>query len=764
MAEKVPAAQNDQGSDGFSTLYRNAVAVTLVWILIVAGSFSWSVYHERKHTLEMARNEARSAFNKDLALRLWATSHGGVYVTPDDRTPPNPYLSHLPDRDVLTLSGKKLTLMNPAYMLRQTMQDYEKLYGVKGHITSLKLLNPMNMPDEWQRKALNELDRGAAEVAGVAEIRGEKYLRLMRPMLTKKGCLKCHGHQGYTVGDVRGGVGVSVPMMPYYRTEYTIIKNYLWTNGAVLLAGLLAIGFVSFRSKKRISEKHEADKKLRESEERMSLLFNSLPDFIVQVGTDMKVVWANQCVTEVKPDAVGQYCYRVFRAASRLCPDCPVRQCMESGTIVSEELAYEGFTEREGETWWSLTGIPLKDESGTVTGAIEVCRNITDRVEMEASLRQSQKMEAIGTLAGGIAHDFNNILGGIIGYTELVQGDVPQGSRVQDDLKEIIKSADRAKDLVRQILTFSRKSRKERKTLSIAPIIQEAVKLLRSTIPTTVEIRPAINEQSGMVNADATQMHQVMMNLCTNAAHAMQETDGVLDVSLNPVVLSEESMGIYHDLTPGPYVELRIADNGAGIDPRILPRIFEPFFTTKEQQKGTGMGLAVVHGIVKDHGGEINVESRVGAGTTFTILLPRVIEQPAADGGEQTEAEGGSGHILFVDDEKTLMDIGRRILESLGYTVTACNGSLEALDVFQQSPDEFDLVITDQTMPHMTGYNLAKRILRIKPSMSVILCTGYSDSLTPQKARDAGSKALLYKPFSRKDVARTVHDVLSADN
>ncbi len=414
--------------------------------------------------------------------------------------------------------------------------------------------------------------------------------------------------------------------------------------------------------------------------------------------------------------------------------------------------------------WISWTNKPIKDKNGRLVEVLSVGNDISERKRMEEILQQSQKIEAIGTLAGGIAHDFNNILGGIIGYTELAQDDTAQNSPVQEYLDGILKSSTRAKDLTRQILAFSRKSQEERKPILISAIVEEVVKLLRSTIPTTIEIRQNIHDAVTMVNADPTQMHQIVMNLCTNAAHAMHEQGGLLEIHLSPVALTDRDAVRYHDLTPGPYVELKISDTGTGIDSSILPRIFEPFFTTKEKEKGTGMGLAVVHGIVKDHGGDLIVESQPGKGTAFTILLPQTIAELGTEEDVFAKVQTGSESILFVDDEKTLMDLGKKMLESLGYTVTAKNSSIEALETFQQTPDKFDMVITDQTMPHMTGYDLAKRILEVKPEIPVVLCTGYSETVTPEKAEACGIKALMYKPISKKEIARTVREVLNKHN
>lgn len=436
------------------------------------------------------------------------------------------------------------------------------------------------------------------------------------------------------------------------------------------------------------------------------------------------------------------------------------RKVIDAGTPIYD--IEDTLTTIDGEEKNVITSmVPLKDQEGNVSGVLGLHYDITERKRMEETLKQTQKMEAIGTLAGGIAHDFNNILGGIIGYTELAEGDMDRNSPAFDCLQQVLKLASRAKDLVRQILTFSRKSQEKRRPILLSTIVKEEAKMLRSTLPSTIEIRQKINDKDGMVNADPTQLHQVVMNLCTNAAHAMEGSSGILEIALSSVMVTEQdSTKRYHNIRPGPFMELKISDTGTGIDSRIIHRIFEPFFTTKDKEKGTGMGLAVVHGIVRDYSGDIIVESNLGKGTSFTILFPRIVSEPDREEVSSLVVPTGRERILFVDDEKMLLDLGKKMLETLGYHVTAIDGSLEALKAYRKSSDSFDLVITDQTMPHLTGYDMSKQILEINPSARIILCTGYSDSITPQKVEAVGIKALLYKPINRSQIAESIRKVL----
>ena len=385
-----------------------------------------------------------------------------------------------------------------------------------------------------------------------------------------------------------------------------------------------------------------------------------------------------------------------------------------------------------------------------------------EKASLEEQLRQAQKMQAIGTLAGGIAHDFNNILTAILGYAELAISDIAEDSRTQYNLQQSIKAAHRAKDLVQQILTFSRQGKQERKPLNINPIIKEVLKFLRASLPSTIEIRPDIEEDLGTIEADPTQVHQVLMNLCTNAAHAMGENGGVLGVSLSKWNVDAETSAAATGIEAGPYLRLRVSDTGHGMPPEIMERIFEPYFTTKEVGKGTGLGLAVVHGIVKSYGGEIRVSGEAGKGSTFDIYFP-TIDTPkeiAASFKRESPPAGGHERILFVDDEQTLVQLGQEMLKRLGYQVTIRTSSVEALELFRAKPDQFDLVITDMTMPNMMGDKLAIELMRIRPAIPIILCTGFSEYITKEKAQSIGIQELLLKPIVMTDLARGVRQVI----
>ncbi len=378
---------------------------------------------------------------------------------------------------------------------------------------------------------------------------------------------------------------------------------------------------------------------------------------------------------------------------------------------------------------------------------------------LESQLRQSQKMEAIGTLAGGIAHDFNNILFPIFGYTQLLLEDTPLKGDLRRGLNQIMAGAERARDLVQQILTVSRQQEQVTRPLRPHLIIKEVLNLMYSSLPSTIKIYQDIDTGCGMIMADPTQVHQITMNLITNAFQAMAETGGELSVTLKPIEPTPLDLNAL-SMTPGPYVCLTVKDSGPGMDKNIRERIFDPYFTTKKKEWGTGLGLSIVNGIVQSHGGQIAVVSQPGQGAEFKVYLPIIKNQQTNSTKKKGTLQRGNERILVVDDQKSTLNVEKQILEHLGYRVTACTSPLDALKQFSAHPDTFDLVITDLTMPDMTGDVLATELMNIQGNLPVILNTGFSESMTKEKARALGIKTLLMKPVRMEILATTLRKLL----
>ncbi|PKN04278.1 MAG: hybrid sensor histidine kinase/response regulator [Deltaproteobacteria bacterium HGW-Deltaproteobacteria-9] len=542
------------------------------------------------------------------------------------------------------------------------------------------------------------------------------------------------------------------------------------------LADDLAYGIMSMRTRE---ERKKAEAALVESERRMSDIIDFLPDATFVTDLEGRIIAWNKATEEMtgvpaeQMMGKGNYEYSLpFYGVRRpilidfvFVPHEEIRKeyhfLEKKGALLMSE-ADVPIPGRETRVLWGTAG-PLFDGKGNVVGAIESLRDITDHKKLQAQFYQAQKMEAIGTLAGGIAHDFNNILTGIMGYTELLLMTYKTDGKLQNYLGQIHQAGERARSLVQQILTISRRVEQKIQPMEVAPVVREVLKLLRSSLPTTIEIRQdiAISSGKGIVVADPTQIHQVLMNLCTNAAHAMRTKGGVLSVSLSEVEV--DTMTIFSrdkSLQAGPYVKLTVSDTGHGMDAAVRDRIFEPYFTTKEIGEGTGLGLAVVLGISKNYGGAVTVYSEPSKGTTFDVLLPAT-KQDVEQRIESAEAlHGGNERILFIDDEEIVVNLGKTILESLGYAVTAKTNSLEALEVFRACPDAYDLVITDMTMPGMTGIDIATALMVIRTDIPIILCTGYSDLINADQAKEEGMRDFIMKPFVISKLAQSIRKVL----
>ncbi|GAB6096043.1 hypothetical protein JCM14469_22960 [Desulfatiferula olefinivorans] len=401
----------------------------------------------------------------------------------------------------------------------------------------------------------------------------------------------------------------------------------------------------------------------------------------------------------------------------------------------------------------------VRNSKGEPLRLLKQVHDATAQTRLEAQLRQAQKMESIGTLAGGIAHDFNNILGAIIGYAQLARYNLKDHDPAVRDIDHVLTASNRAKDLVKHILGFSRLTEHRMQPVQMHHIVKEALKLIRASLPSTIEIRQNIATTRTTILADPTEIHQVIMNFCTNALHAMEGAGGILEVRLEPVESDAVDMNDHPDLKPGCYLKLMVRDTGCGIDPVHIERIFDPYFTTKKQGTGTGLGLAVVHGIVKNHGGSIHVKSDSGSGTVMTVLFPRLAD--AAEKAVPAPEALPTGHetILFVDDESALVEIEKNMLQRLGYRVMTESSSVRAFDLFREDPHRFDMVITDMTMPDMTGLDLARRCSSLRPGLPIILCTGYTNKITEGRARAAGIGRLLIKPVEIRELAGAIRSL-----
>ena len=722
-------------------------------IVLVSLSWNWRVVHE--NNLEKARIVARSFYELAIEFRRWGSLHGGVYVPITNAVQPNPYLV-APDREVTTTGGKKMTLVNPAWMTRQVFEQISKRSAlpILSHLTSLKYINPVNKPDPWEEKSLRDFEEGRQqELSEATMVSGEPYMRLMRPFKTEQSCLKCHGHQGYKVGDIRGAISISVPLKPHLEAESREQTVFAMSHGILWLIG--AGGIMLFSSR---IQRHQ--RSIGESEKKYRLLFESNPH----------PMWVYDLETlrflTVNDAAVGHYGYTrdefLAMTIRDIRPEEDIDRLMENVSRITAGLDKAGVWRHRTKDG-SIIYVEITSHVVDFVGRraeIVLANDVTERLKLEDQLRQAQKMEAVGLLAGGVAHDFNNVLTAIIGYGNLLLMKLAGNDPLRTYAENILATSQRAAQLTQSLLAFSRKQVINPVAIDLNSIMRRVEKLLKRLIPEDIDLGTDFTGENTTILADSVQIEQVLMNLVTNARDAMPD-GGTLTISSmitspDDAVIAARGLG-----AGGPFVKLTVADTGAGMDERTRERIFEPFFTTKEMGKGTGLGLATVYGIVKQHKGFIDVESSPGRGTSFHLYFPLIRQDAAQTASRSSDTlKGGTETILVAEDDEMLRGLCRSILKEFGYNVIEARDGVDAVEVFRQNRDRIDMLLLDVIMPRKNGKAAYDEIRTIKADVKVLFISGYSADMISKEGILERGLHFISKPLSPTDLLQKVREVL----
>ena len=726
----------------------------IAWSVLIVVSLLWNSYQSHQDNLEKARIQARTLYELTLAYRGWAAFHGGVYVPVSETFQPNPYLS-VPERDVTTTTGEKLTLINPAWMTRQVFERLGKQSDMPiiNHMTSLKYLNPGNKPDAWEEKGLRAFEQGTPEISEAVSMNGQPYLRMLKPFVTQKECLKCHAHQGYKEGDIRGGISIAIPMRPYLATEMAETRSMIITYALFWAIGMGGIVVLS----RRIQNKQ---KELVDSEEKYRLLFENNPH----------PMWVYDSETlsflTVNDAAVQHYGYSKEEFLSMTIKDIRFPEDVP-GLLKEVSRAADGVDrsgvwrhrKKDGSTIFVEITTHTLDFAGKHAKLV-LAHDVTERQKLEDQLRHGQKMEAVGKLAGGVAHDFNNILTAIIGYGSLVLMKMRPEEPMRHNVEEILAAAQRAANLTQGLLTFSRRQIGNPGPVNVNQVIERVGKLLVRVIGEDIRFEAKLADGDLIVTADSGQLDQVLMNLATNARDAMPN-GGILNIETRRVELDDRFIHAHHYGKRGSYAVIAITDSGTGMDAKIVERIFDPFFTTKETGQGTGLGLSLVYGIVKQNHGYINVYSEPGKGTTFKIYLPMAAAAAEAWKTERSEVlKRGAEIVLMAEDDEAIRRLVRSVLGEFGYTVIEAIDGEDAIEKIRQHRENIQLLLLDVIMPKKNGREVYVEARKLMPSVRALFLSGYTADIVQKRGLLDEGQEFIAKPVSPSELLRKIRDVL----
>ena len=758
---------------------RHLLVFFVFWSVVVAALAVFNSYRLHQMSREIGIRAARASFNKDQAIRYWATIHGGVYVPVNAATPPNPFLDHIPDRDIITPTGKKFTLMNPAYMSRQMNENFAEEYGIEGHITSLKPLRPENRADAWETKALQSFEQGNQESLELTEINGKSFLRLMQPMIVKEGCLKCHAQQGYKIGDIRGGVAISWPMEDLLQSGRYAFLNQ---SASLLLLWLLGSYFIYYEGKglrKADRQRNYALAEMKEIKERLEFVVAGARvgtwDWDVQTG----VLLLNERWAEMLGYTLAEIKPHVSTWEKLIHPD-DLEKTMRNVTELLEDRIPSYVTEhrlrhKSGKWIWILAigKVLERDHGGKPLRAVGINIDISNRKEqeqkrLEMSLQEEQfkHFESLKTMAGAIAHRFNNAMMAVQGNLELMIETLSDDSDEYKMASDAALAARGASLVGSMMLSYVGQRPLQLREISLFDLVRECSTTINALSHPSISLKIIPPAQALYCSIDQQQIKEVLENILTNAVESLENSTGTIEISFGEEYYTTDSFPIAfqaEDTRDGMYAFCQIKDTGQGIRPENLPRIFEPFYTTRFV--GRGLGLALTVGVMRKHRGGVTITSTLAKGTTVRLLLPAISSSqqtvPSSQ-GVQNKNVHLSGDILLVDDDEILLTLGRMTLEQLGFTVhTALNGK-EAVDKVRKQDIDFCAAVMDISMPVMDGIEAMKIMRTIDPAMPILLITGYSENdfqlPTEQGARP---DCFMRKPFHLTDLRESLEKLLS---
>jgi PAS domain S-box-containing protein len=727
-------------------------------------SVAWNLYQNNQDSVERARIEARTIFQHNLAYRRWNAMHGGVYAEITEKNQPNPYLQ-IPNRDIVSTKGVKYTTINPFQMTRQAYDLLSKQSPSLAPINrtvSLNPLNPVNAPDEWESEALLRFEEGEHEIAEITEINGAPYMRLLTSYITEERCLKCHGYQGYEVGDIRGGMSIAVPMQPYHEsavaTRLTIILThlFLWMLGAGTII-LFSNGLRKYQTA------------ISESEEKFRIVSEFAYNFECWTGKNNEIIFISPSCERITGYSTDEYIENPQLLADIVHPD----DRNEYDTHIQdpegppkEDVEYRILTKSGNLRWLSHNCTPIYLE-GNFLGRRRSNKDITDKKRLEEQLLQSQKMECLGRFACGIAHDFNNTLSTITTFTHLLQGELDKkDEELVDYVKYIALAAKLGKNLTSNLLNFGRKQISERKAVKLSNVVDNILDILKVLTTEDIECDVSVAMEELPISADPHQIEQVLINLCTNARDAMPE-GGRVSISTGLVSFEKSYPGALCDVPAGEYMMLSISDTGIGIPEQNIADVCQPFFTTKQnsKSKGTGLGLSIIENIIIEHKGFMDVESEVGKGTTFYIYLPVIdnmelsaLEKPfAATDRKRNKLQGT---ILVAEDDELARKSLEVLLKHMGLKVILAENGKEAISIYLDNRNDIDMVILDVVLPQKNGREVYNIIKRDRSDMKVLFISGYTDDIISSKGINEGEFEFMQKPLDTEEFIEKVQHIL----